>query len=118
MPRQLTFSELQELKKAFGDLLNYESEDPTDPIDPLTHRQPDWDGCLHIAAMRGDRRSAELLLQAGVDINQQGDMGCTPLHYATKLGNKDVADLLIDHGASTTIRDEFRKLPLESKSYL
>jgi hypothetical protein len=39
---------------AFADLLNYEAQDPTSPIDPLTYRAPDGDTCLHIAAHRGD----------------------------------------------------------------
>ena len=107
---QLTQSELDELATAFADVINYESDDPTAPIDPLTYRAPDDDTCLHIAARRGDLRSLELLLKAGLDIDDCGDMGTTPLHCAK---TKEAADLLIKNGASLEVRDEFGRLPLE-----
>lgn len=113
MPVKLSEDELNELRESFRHSLNYESEDPTDPIDPLTYRQPDGDSCLHIAAHRGDLRSAELLLKAGLDVDQAGDMGCTPLHYAKQMGHGEVVALLLDYGASTNIRNRFGKLPLE-----
>lgn len=111
MPIKLEESEINELKKAFSYQLNYESDDPHDPIDPLTYRNPEGDSCLHIAAQKGDYRSVELLLKAGLNVNELGDMGYTPLHYAKKWGHENVAKLLISHGASLSIRDEFGKLP-------
>jgi len=104
----LSSSELAELRTAFSDLLNYEADDPTAPIDPLTYCSPADDNCLHIAAQRGNRRAVELLLKAGLDVNAQGDMGHTALHYATAA---DVIALLLAHGASRTIRNEFGALP-------
>lgn len=110
---RLTESELRELGASFKDLINYDSQDPTSPIDPLTYREPDGDGCLHIAAQKGDYRAMELLLKAGLDANQLGDMDCTPLHYAKMNGHNDVVDLLLRHGASNSIRNAFGKLPLD-----
>lgn len=98
---------MEELKASFKDCLNYEAEDPLEPIDPLTYRTPEGDSCLHIAAIRGDRRAVELLLQAGVAVDQRGDMGCTALHYARSFGHDDIAQMLLDHGADGTIIDEF-----------
>ncbi len=88
MPVNLNEDEINELKKSFEDLINYDSDEPTDSIDPLTYRAPDGDNCLHIAAFRGDIRSVQLLLKAGLDVNQTGDMGYTALHYAKKKGMK------------------------------
>ena len=108
---QMTQTELEELAKAFVNELNYESDDPLTRIDPLTYRNPDGDTCLHIAARRGDIRSIELLLKAGLDINDRGDMGATPLHCAK---TQEVIEFLVANGASVDIRDEFGRLPLEA----
>ncbi len=102
--------ERDELAAAFTDVQNYESEDPLAPIDLLNYRAPDEDTCLHIAARRGDVRSLELLLKAGLDIDDRGDMGTTPLHCAR---TQETADFLVKSGASLDIRDEFGRLPLE-----
>ena len=114
MKKKLSDSEIDVLKIAFEDLLNYGSDDPTDEIDPITYKEPGGDNCLHIAAHRGDYKSVELLLKAGLDVNDQGEMGCTALHYAKMKDNEDIIQLLLSYGASTTIKNEFGKLPLES----
>ena len=104
---KLREDELEELARAFADLINYESDDPTDPINPLTYEDPDGDNCLHVAASRNDHRAAGLLLKAGVDVNCRGDMGSTPLHYAVKRGSVEVIRVLLEHGASKTLKNEF-----------
>ena len=98
---------LKELQDKFSDLLNDDAEDPFEPIDPLTYHSPEGDSCLHLAAIRGDCRAVELLLDAGLDINEAGDVGNTALHYALKYQHDDVADLLIKRGAGTDIKNEF-----------
>lgn len=108
----LSEAEIQELKQIFRDVPNYESEDPLEPIDPLTYQAPDGDNCLHIAARRGDVRAIELLLRAGFDINGIGDIGCTPLHYAVSSKNQAAVDLLLRHGASRAIKNELGVLPI------
>ena len=112
MSLSLSPSEMAELQIEFAHVVNYESDDPCAPIDALTYVAPDGDTCLHIAAQRGNLRAVELLIKAGLHINQQGDMGCTPLHYAKSTA---VIDLLLAHGASREIRSEFGKLPLDQK---
>ena len=113
MTSSLSSVELAELQAAFADVINYDSDNPSDPIDPLTYRAPDRDTCLHIAARRRNRRAVELLIKAGADVNDQGDMGSTALHYAEYAKAEDVVALLLAHGASRSIRDEFGKLPGE-----
>jgi ankyrin repeat protein len=109
--QELLPSEQAELQTAFADLLNYESDDPTDPIDPLRYVAPDGDTCLHLAARRGNLRAVELLVKAGLDIDQPGDMGSTPLHYASK---PEIISFLLANGASTATRNEFGQLPIRS----
>jgi ankyrin repeat protein len=105
----LSPSELAELDAAFSYEANYDSNDPTEKIDPLTYRAPDGDSCLHIAARRGNLRAVELLIKAGLDINQQGDLGCTPLHYAR---TPEIVAVLLASGASTSIENEFGQAPI------
>ena len=108
MPNQLSPADIAELKLAFADLLNYEADDPCIPIDPLTYRAPDNDNCLHIAAHRGDLRTVQLLVRAGLDVNRPGDMGYTPLHYAS---TPEVFSFLVESGSSQLIKNEFGKIP-------
>jgi ankyrin repeat protein len=105
----LSPSELAELDAAFTYVTNYDSDDPTEKIDPLTYRAPDGDTCLHIAAHRGNLRAVELLIKAGLDINLQGDMGYTPLHYAR---TPEIVAFLLASGASTNLENEFGQAPI------
>lgn len=68
---------------------------------------------IHIAALRGDLSTVELLLAAGEDINAIGDMGLTAAHYAASGQHKNVFDLLMDRGADASIVDEFDQTPPE-----
>ena len=111
----LSESEIKELQEKYSYLTNYESDDPTDPIDPLTYIDSNGDNLLHIAAQLGDLSTVQLLLTANLDVNQPGDMGRTALHYAKENKKEDIVKLLLSHGASTDIRDEFGKLAFESQ---
>jgi ankyrin repeat protein len=109
----LTSAEIAEVQQRYSYLTNYSADDPTDPIDPLTYVDSNGDHLLHIAASAGDVSTVELLLRAGIDVDQQGDMGCTALHYAKLKGREDVARVLLDHGASQSLRNSFGRLPGE-----
>jgi ankyrin repeat protein len=113
MASPLSKNELYELSWAFGDL----TDDSMAPIDPLTYRTYENDNCLHIAALRGNLRAVELLVKVGLDVNDPGDCGCTPLHYAyiaqhAHHGNGEkVVAFLLAHGARQDIEDGFGNLP-------
>jgi ankyrin repeat protein len=111
MSSELTASEREELERLFRayHLINYEDDDPCAPIDPLTYVAPDGDTSLHIASHRGDLRAVELLVQAGLGLNQQGDMGYTPLHYAS---TPEIVEFLLSKGARTDIFNEFGGAPI------
>ncbi|CCF97526.1 ankyrin repeat domain-containing protein [Ralstonia solanacearum] len=106
---KLTKAENGELQEKYSYLTNYEAEDPDAPIDPLTYVDSNGDALLHIAAQRGDTRTVEVLLTAGVDVNLLGDMGNTALHYAQTV---EMIHLLLAHGASAEICNEFGKPPM------
>lgn len=95
-------------RNRFGDLLNYEADDITSPIDLLNWLSPEGDTTLHYAAMRGDEVAVRVLIELGMDINARGDMGRTPLHYALSFGHESAAKALVACGADETILDEFR----------
>ncbi len=105
---KLTSDEIAELNDSFKDLINYESEDPCEQIDPLTYIAPDDDSCLHVAALRGSERSVDLLIKAGIDVKYKGDMGETALHIAIRKHHTLIIDALIRAGASTDIVSEFK----------
>lgn len=59
---------------------------------------------LHIAAICGDIKAVDLLLDAGADINAQGETNYTALHYAVEQQHPEVVRLLLERGADKTAR--------------
>lgn len=57
------------------------------------------DTALHLAALRGDVRGVELLLDAGAFIDEQNELGRSPLYYAILEGHDSVAEYLLKKGA-------------------
>lgn len=109
--RKIVIDEIiSELQERFSDLINDSHEDPLEPINPLTYKNIGGDTCLHIAVRRNDLWSVEKLIELGLDVNGIGDMGSTPLHYAIASRNQKIIDMLIFHGASREIKDEFGRL--------
>ena len=54
---------------------------------------------LLFAAQQGDRQSAELLLAAGVDVNDQDASGASVLVVAAHSGHSELARMLVERGA-------------------
>ena len=63
---------------------------------------------LFFAARNGDKAIARALIDFGADVNWRDADGRTPLFHAN---DGDMAALLMDHGALTSIRDRFSVLP-------
>ena len=61
---------------------------------------------LSWAAMHGDTATARLLIDRGADVNVADKAGYRALHSAAFLGYRDVADLLIEHGADPKARGQ------------
>lgn len=102
---------IAEIQARLSDVLNYDTEDPMTPIDPISYRTPEGDSCLHLACVRGDIKAAEILIGLGLDVNSAGDLGNTPLHYAKTYGYSELADLLVRHGADATCVNELGTAP-------
>lgn len=68
--------------------------------------------CLQTsAAFCGELRAVELLVKAGLDVNQAGDMEMTPLLCAD---TPEIVAFLLGNGARTDIVNLFGRSPLES----
>ena len=68
---------------------------------------------LHVAAVQGNRRIADILVAKGADIEASREGSSTrPLHQAASFGNLDVVALLIEKGAKVDVRNELGSTPL------
>ena len=65
------------------------------------------------AAKNGYLADVQAHLDAGVDVNAKDNGGQTPLHYATRYGHKEIAELLIANGADVNAKDELEETPLD-----
>lgn len=107
----LANEQISALQTAYSDLINYDSDDATTPIDPRTYQTPDGDRLIHIAALRGDVDTIKVLLKAGEDINAAGDMNNTPAHYAAAGKWQVLFDFLLQNGADPSLENEFGLKP-------
>ena len=60
------------------------------------------ENALHCVCVWGELEAAKLLVENGIQINQRGEFGFTPLRVAVDFGFKEIADLLIACGADVT----------------
>jgi ankyrin repeat protein len=60
---------------------------------------------LHDAALKGQRKMAQLLLDRGAHVNALNLSGGTPLHDAALGGSTDVIDLLLNRGAKVDVKE-------------
>ena len=60
---------------------------------------------IHTAAAGGHIKAVKQHLAAGTDANAKGMANMTPLHYAARLSQKEIAELLIAAGADVNAKD-------------
>ena len=87
----------------------YPDKPPT--VIAVDSRDVDGDTPLHKAVMWGDRYAVQALIEAGAQVDAQGDMGCTPLYLATLRDDVQVAQTLLNHGANPDIPSELGGTP-------
>ena len=90
---------------------------PVEPVaedtqpEPATAKAPDIS--IIQAVFYGNIEAVKQHLAAGVDVNAKSDkLGTTPLHYAAKRGEKEIAELLIANGADVNARGMMGWTPL------
>lgn len=72
-----------------------------------TPPQPDRGAEIIAASQRGDIPAVRALLAAGVAVDSKSTYGATPLFFAADKGNRELAALLLEAGASVEVVDTF-----------
>uniref|UniRef100_A0A7S3QZJ8 ACB domain-containing protein n=1 Tax=Dunaliella tertiolecta TaxID=3047 RepID=A0A7S3QZJ8_DUNTE len=67
---------------------------------------------LHALAGAGDVQGVQALLDAGTDVDQRDDQGCTALHFAADRGCIATAKQLLSAGAQVNAQDDDGGTPL------
>ena len=75
----------------------------------LTMLNDEGENLVQIALRHKRLKMAQLLIDAGVNINHQDKKGHTALHHAAKKRQNRVARFLINQGADTQIQDEYKR---------
>ena len=72
---------------------------------------------LHWAARAGSAECADLLLDAGANVNAQTKVHRAPLHLAAEANKEAVTRLLVRRGANVDIQDRKGRTPLHRATY-
>lgn len=83
------------------------------PVITLKSADVMGDTPLHVFLWRKDDSAAQLLIQAGANVNAVGDMSETPIFVAVRNASIDTLVLLIQAGAKLDVVSEFGQTPLE-----
>jgi ankyrin repeat protein len=77
------------------------------------------DNALHCVCVWGDLNAAKLLVDSGINIDQKGEGGFTPLNVALEFGHSELANYLISVGANTSvIGAEFKYDPVKDRQHM
>lgn len=71
----------------------------------------DGDGILHKIVAMDDLELLKSAIELGADINLKGDASFSPLHQCIFYERLEMANYLIDCGASKNVEDEFGRTP-------
>lgn len=91
---------------------NWEWSEPS-PIGVMS-RDRMGDTPLHFACWSNNLEAAQLLVEAGADVNAKGEAEDTPLHAAVTVGDVALVEFLLAHGASWQEIDAFGCTVLQS----
>ena len=68
---------------------------------------------LYLAARSGYHDTTLALIKAGAPVNHQQVDGSTPLHGASFYGQREIVEMLLEHGADPAIKNKFGCTPAE-----
>ena len=74
-------------------------------------QNPMGENALQYAVAWGDLRAVGLLVKAGAEIDNIGEMNCTPLYHAVMFGWPDIVHYLLEQGANPNIKSDFGDTP-------
>lgn len=84
----------------------------------LNAKSAQQDTALHLACTAGYKRSVQILIKHGADVNILADGKVSPLHLAAANGNIKVAKILLKHRAKINARDSDQMTPLHRFSII
>ena len=103
----VTIGDILQKKADAGTLMKQLSQEQNKPVlttNPFPGGQND--SLLHLACIRSHKDVVERFLNLGCDVNSVGELGRTPLMYASRGGDHKVADMLLKAGADIGAKDE------------
>ncbi|MDG6894308.1 ankyrin repeat domain-containing protein [Volucribacter amazonae] len=102
-------------RKELLELFNKYQKHPDflEEISDINQKNIDGDNMLHIATRKKDIHDIKVLIEYGINIDDQGDLGYTAIHYACINGYQDIVELLLFYGANPNIKDEFGQTALD-----
>lgn len=62
-----------------------------------THESSSGRKAIHFAVLSNEQELVQWVVSLDVDINAKDDLGDTPLHYAVRLGNEAIVDVLLEY---------------------
>ncbi|WP_428239513.1 ankyrin repeat domain-containing protein [Gynuella sp.] len=74
------------------------------------------DNALHCVCVWGDIEAVKLLVENGINIDQEGEGGFTPLKVAEEFGHKEILEFLTEKGAKTDALNAEFKFDAEANS--
>lgn len=98
-------SEVKAILERVNDTADYGYVDFTD----INATNVFGDNALHCVIVWGDYEAAKTLIANGININQRGELGYTPLHTAYEFERSDIVALLLENGADASERIEDEK---------
>ena len=72
---------------------------------------------LHLAALNGQKKIAELLIAKGADVNAKDFNDLTLLHFAARKDHNEVAELLIANSVDMNAKERRGRTPLHTAAY-
>lgn len=70
--------------------------------------------CLHLAVLGGNISCVEMLFkQSGILVNHRDNSGCSALHFAAKMENKEITEFLLNKGADPILLDNQGNRPID-----